>query len=141
ALRRRVGTADVGGDGSRVPVRDRGRPRRVPRAAGRGDGGRGHDRVRDELDGQTRRRGTHGQAARAHGTSIAMNTEAWFDDPLVRPYAVTGGRTRSSTLGLDLITLVVALRTPAEVDLPQPEYARALEVCQQPISVVEVAAL
>jgi uncharacterized protein DUF742 len=69
-----------------------------------------------------------------------MNKETWFDDPLVRPYAVTGGRTRSSTLELDLITLVVALRTPAEVDL-QPEYERALEVCQQPMSVVEVAAL
>jgi hypothetical protein len=68
-----------------------------------------------------------------------MTTEAWFDDPLVRPYAVTGGRTRAGTVGLDLITLVVAMRTPAEVDL-QPEYARALEVCQQPMSVVEVAA-
>jgi len=69
-----------------------------------------------------------------------MSTEAWYDDPLVRPYAVTGGRTRSSTLGLDLITLVVAMRTPAEVDL-QPEYAQALQVCQHPISVVEVAAM
>lgn len=68
-----------------------------------------------------------------------MSTEAWFDDPLVRPYAVTGGRTRTGTIGLDLITLVVAMRAPAEVDL-QPEYARALEVCQRPTSVVEVAA-
>jgi Protein of unknown function (DUF742) len=68
-----------------------------------------------------------------------MSTEAWFDDPLVRPYAVTGGRTRSSTLGLDLITLVVAMREPAEVDV-QDEYAKILQVCQQPISVVEVAA-
>ena len=68
-----------------------------------------------------------------------MSTEAWFDDPLVRPYAVTGGRTRSSTLGLDLITLVVAMRTPAEVDL-EPEYAKTLHVCQQPISVAEVSA-
>jgi hypothetical protein len=69
-----------------------------------------------------------------------MSTEAWFDDPLVRPYAVTGGRTRSSQLGLDLITLVVALRTPAEVDL-QPEYAKALQVCQKPVSVAEVSAM
>jgi hypothetical protein len=68
-----------------------------------------------------------------------MSTEAWFDDPLVRPYAVTGGRTRSSTLGLDLITLVVAMRGPAEVDV-QDEYAKILHACQQPISVVEVAA-
>jgi hypothetical protein len=68
-----------------------------------------------------------------------MSTETWFDEELVRPYAVIGGRTRTSTHGLDLITLVVATRTPAEVDL-QSEYARALEVCQRPVSVVEVAA-
>jgi hypothetical protein len=67
--------------------------------------------------------------------------EAWFDDPLVRPYAVTGGRTRSETLGLDLITLVVAMRSAAEVFDLEPEYAQILHVCQQPISVVEVAAL
>jgi hypothetical protein len=70
---------------------------------------------------------------------MSTGTEAWFDDPLVRPYAVTGGRTRSSQLGLDLITLVVALRTTAEVDL-QPEYAKVLQMCQQPISVAEVSA-
>lgn len=70
---------------------------------------------------------------------MSTPTEAWFDDPLVRPYAVTGGRTKSSQLGLDLITLVVALRTPDQVDL-EPEYAMALRVCQQPISVAEVSA-
>ena len=70
---------------------------------------------------------------------MSTGTEAWFDDPLVRPYAVTGGRTRSSTLGLDLITLVVALRTPAELDL-EPEYAKTLQACQKPISVAEVSA-
>lgn len=68
-------------------------------------------------------------------------TEAWFDDPLVRPYAVTGGRTRSDTLGLDLITLVVAMRSPLEVADLEPEYAQILQACQQPMSVVEVAAL
>jgi hypothetical protein len=67
-------------------------------------------------------------------------TEAWFDDPLVRPYAVTGGRTRSKTIGLDLITLVVAMRTPAEVGDVEPECLRILQACQNPISVVEVAA-
>lgn len=67
--------------------------------------------------------------------------EEWFDEaagPLVRPYAVTGGRTRSDTLGLDLITLVVALRPPgAGMDA---EYARILRLCQHPQSVAEVAA-
>lgn len=71
---------------------------------------------------------------------MSTPTDAWFDDPLVRPYAVTGGRTRSSQRGLDLITLVVAMRTPAEVADLQPEYAMALQVCQQPMSVAEVSA-
>jgi hypothetical protein len=69
--------------------------------------------------------------------------EAWFDDeagPLVRSYAVTGGRTRSDTLGLDLITLVVALRTAQEASMLEPEYARIIALCQRPVSVAEVAA-
>jgi hypothetical protein len=68
--------------------------------------------------------------------------EEWFDEaagPLVRPYAMTGGRTRSDTLGLDLITLVVAMRTSADVDV-EPEYAGILSACQNPTSVVEIAA-
>jgi len=73
---------------------------------------------------------------------MTVGDEEWFDEaagPLVRPYAMTGGRTRSTTLGLDLITLVVAMHTVSEVDLDQ-ECARILHACQQPISVVEVAA-
>jgi hypothetical protein len=69
--------------------------------------------------------------------------EAWFDEaagPLVRPYAVTGGRTRSDTLGLDLITLVVALPSAAEAAMMEPEYARIVRLCQRPMSVAEVAA-
>ena len=73
-------------------------------------------------------------------TSDTSGTEEWFDDPLVRPYAVTGGRTISKAIGLDLITLVVAMRTPAEVGDLEPECARILQACQNPISVVEVAA-
>jgi len=73
---------------------------------------------------------------------MTVTDEEWFDEaagPLVRPYAMTGGRTRSTTIGLDLITLVVAMHTVSEVDLDQ-EYARILRACQRPISVVEVAA-
>ncbi|OLF05040.1 hypothetical protein BLA60_38045 [Actinophytocola xinjiangensis] len=72
---------------------------------------------------------------------MIVDQDAWFDDaagPLVRPYAVTGGRTRADTHGLDLITLVVAVREPAG-DL-EPESLRILRVCQAPMSVVEVAA-
>ncbi len=69
--------------------------------------------------------------------------ESWFEEdagPLVRSYAVTGGRTRSDTLGLDLITLVVAMRSAHEVAGFEPEYGRILNLCQKPTSVAEVAA-
>ena len=73
-----------------------------------------------------------------------MNTEdeEWFDDAdgsLVRPYAMTGGRTRSDTVGLDLITLVVSMHGVTDLDV-EPEYERIIDACQFPISVVEIAA-
>jgi hypothetical protein len=73
---------------------------------------------------------------------MTVTDEEWFDEaagPLVRPYAMTGGRTRSDTLGLDLITLVVAMHAASEVDV-EPEYGRILSACQRPTSVVEIAA-
>ncbi|RZQ59467.1 DUF742 domain-containing protein [Amycolatopsis suaedae] len=69
--------------------------------------------------------------------------EAWFDEeagPLVRSYAVTGGRTRSAAVGLDMITLVVAMRSAAECVTMDPEYAQIIRLCQRPLSVAEVAA-
>ncbi|MQA12014.1 MAG: DUF742 domain-containing protein [Pseudonocardiaceae bacterium] len=69
--------------------------------------------------------------------------DAWFDDAagsLVRPYALTGGRTRATdNFGLDLITLVVAMSSPADVVGMEPEYAGIVRLCQQPLSVAEVA--
>jgi hypothetical protein len=73
---------------------------------------------------------------RAHG-------QAWFDEaagPLVRPYAVTRGRTRSSRHQLELITLVVAVQPEVHAAVVEPEYARILRVCAFPQSVAEVAA-
>ncbi|GAA5154908.1 MULTISPECIES: DUF742 domain-containing protein [Amycolatopsis] len=74
---------------------------------------------------------------------MTAEEEAWFDDaagPLVRPYTVTGGRTRTDTIGLDLLTLVVAVTSIMDAaHLPQ-EYARVVRLCQQPMSVAEVAA-
>jgi hypothetical protein len=69
--------------------------------------------------------------------------ESWYEDeagPLVRSYAVTGGRTRSDTRGLDLITLVAAVRPANTVPGLEPEHARVLSLCQRPVSVAEVAA-
>ncbi|MFL6141422.1 MAG: DUF742 domain-containing protein [Labedaea sp.] len=69
--------------------------------------------------------------------------DAWYDDaagPLVRPYQVTGGRTRPGRHDLDLITLVVAVDPETHARLVTPEHAEVLGVCAFPASVAEVAA-
>src|SRR5437879_3053014 len=74
---------------------------------------------------------------------MSARDEAWFDDaagPLTRPYTVTGGRTRTGNIGLDLLTLVVAVTSVAEAATMPPEYGRIVRLCQQPLSVAEVAA-
>lgn len=67
--------------------------------------------------------------------------ESWYDDkagPMVRPYAVTRGRTRSNRPGLDMITLVVAVHPDNGV--LDREYADILRLCQRPLSVAEISA-
>jgi hypothetical protein len=67
----------------------------------------------------------------------------WFDEeagPLVRPYAMTGGRTRTEQYDLDLITLVVASRRHAGPEATEPEYLDILALCQSPTSVAEISA-
>jgi hypothetical protein len=59
---------------------------------------------------------------------------------LVRPYAVTGGRTRPARYDLDLITLVVAVDPDNHIPFVEPEHADVLRVCTHPASVAEVAA-
>lgn len=66
--------------------------------------------------------------------------EEWYDDSLVRPYTVTGGRTRPSRYDLDLITLVVAIDPDTHARLVEPEHAQVLRACAYPMSVAEVAA-
>ncbi|MEY9210983.1 DUF742 domain-containing protein [Thermobifida halotolerans] len=69
-------------------------------------------------------------------------TPAWDDapGPLVRPYTVTGGRTRSGQTRLDMISTVVASRREADTSLLQPEHLSILRLCRSPMSVAEVAA-
>jgi hypothetical protein len=68
--------------------------------------------------------------------------DQWFDEaagPLVRPYAMTSGRTRPSNSTLDVATQVVAVRSEfAPVGLG-PEHLAILELCEQPYSVAELA--
>ncbi len=74
---------------------------------------------------------------------MARGEDVWFDEeagPLVRPYAVTGGRTRSVQAELDLVTMIVISRRRAEPGSLDPEYELILALCQIPTSVAEISA-
>ncbi|GAA4420480.1 DUF742 domain-containing protein [Actinokineospora soli] len=67
----------------------------------------------------------------------------WYDEaagPLVRPYAMTRGRTRPNAPNLNLVTQVRASALPAEPGALSPEHLQILEICHTPLSVAEVAA-
>jgi hypothetical protein len=69
--------------------------------------------------------------------------DRWFDEeagPLVRPYAVTGGRTRAVHPELDLITLVITLHLDVRSWPGEPEYDAILRMCGSPTSVAEISA-
>jgi hypothetical protein len=67
----------------------------------------------------------------------------WLDSeagPVVRPYAISHGRTRPSHGEFDLITIVVAsqLAMPADAGFG-PEHRAIVRRCQRPLSVAEIA--
>jgi hypothetical protein len=72
--------------------------------------------------------------------------ETWYDDaagPLVRPYAVTRGRTRAGHHAeLQMITIVVAMEsvTPTLNATLDPEHIQILTLCQRPTSIAEISA-
>jgi uncharacterized protein DUF742 len=69
--------------------------------------------------------------------------QAWFDEaagPLVRPFAVTRGRTTSNWRDLDMITLVVAARRDGGVERLGREHADIVRLCGRPVSVAEISA-
>jgi hypothetical protein len=63
--------------------------------------------------------------------------------PVVRPYALTGGRTEpAGGEMLDLIAVVVASPQPAAAEPPDdasPEHRKILSLCRQPITVADLA--
>ena len=63
--------------------------------------------------------------------------------PVVRPNAVTGGRTEPADGAvLDLIAIVVASGTPANTDdlmAFSPEHRRILGMCREPATVADIA--
>lgn len=71
--------------------------------------------------------------------------DMWVDrdsGPVVRPYALTGGRTEPATGEvLDLIAIVVTARAGPGADLTglSPEYRKILALCGQPVTVADVA--
>jgi len=67
--------------------------------------------------------------------------EKWLDGDagrLVRPYAVTNGRT-SPTMQLDLLTMVVATGSGPDGNL-EMDHLYVLGLCRFPLSVAEIAA-
>lgn len=91
------------------------------------------------------------QGGAAGGAGGAGGT-AWFDDaagPVVRPYALTGGRTHYEGVEFDLVALIEAVEAPGAADAnpaipaspwsPEPEHDMILELCRTPLSVVEIA--
>lgn len=67
-----------------------------------------------------------------------------FDDeagPLVRPYAVTRGRTVGAGHDLDMLTLVMAAPYPPRLRRAEPEYADIVRLCRLPQSVAEISAV
>lgn len=67
---------------------------------------------------------------------------AWYDEdpgPLVRPFAMTGGRTRGSEHELNMITLVLTVDAPIDESLGW-EREEILQLSRTPKSVAEVAA-
>lgn len=74
---------------------------------------------------------------------MATSGNEWFDEaagPIVRPYAMTGGRTRPSRVDFDLIAVVVTADVPhLAADGLGPEHNSILDGCRHPLSVAEVA--
>jgi hypothetical protein len=71
-------------------------------------------------------------------------TGIWLDEdagPVVRPYAMTRGRTRPTRGEFDLISIVVATRPVGSTDLGLgPEHLAIVELAQSAQSVAELAA-
>jgi len=75
---------------------------------------------------------------------MPSNEDHWLDDeagPIVRPYALTRGRTRPVGETLDLIALVTAVRG-IEIDRASldPEHLALLALCRLPAGVADLAA-
>lgn len=76
---------------------------------------------------------------------MSNNEDPWaYDDdpgPLVRPFAITRGRAGKHLQSLNMLTIVVAVRTEADAATLDREYAEIVRLCQgRPLSLAELAA-
>ena len=74
----------------------------------------------------------------------AAETAWWLDGeagPVVRPYAMTSGRTRPVFGDFDLISIILTVPTEVPDDAGLvPEAEEILRYCRRPVSVAEIAA-
>jgi hypothetical protein len=77
-------------------------------------------------------------------STVEDDEHDWLDQeagPVVRPYTLTGGRSRPFTSGLNLLTHVEALYAPeADLIALQPEQRSILSLTRTAISVAELSA-
>ena len=73
--------------------------------------------------------------------------DRWLDrdaGPVVRPYALVGGRTRPTGETFDLVSMITAVRgtsaDPADLADLEPEHLTLLRLCRLPASVADLAA-
>jgi Protein of unknown function (DUF742) len=69
--------------------------------------------------------------------------DSWLDDeagPVVRPYALTRGRTRPAGAVLDVIAMIIAVRgVRGDLTDLEPEHLRLLQLSALPASVADLA--
>jgi hypothetical protein len=74
---------------------------------------------------------------------MTSNDDRWLDEtagPVVRPYALTQGRTRPSGAAFDLVATVTATRSRiANPGGLAPEHISVLQLAQAPTTVVDIA--
>ncbi|MFI0482366.1 DUF742 domain-containing protein [Actinomadura sp. 9N215] len=85
----------------------------------------------------------HGVADHGLADHGAPGRERWLDaaaGPIVRPYAMTRGRTRANGEPLDIVTILVATgRKPAEPGRLSRQQRRMLALCRRPYALADLA--
>jgi hypothetical protein len=73
---------------------------------------------------------------------MPSNDERWLDaeaGPVVRPYALTQGRTRHTGDSFDLVATVMATRAAADTSSLAPEHLSVLQLARAPTTVADIA--